>query len=577
MEKHWFICPPWSGRDELALRLNVPPLVAQILHNRGLDEAAQARQFLQPKFNDLLPPEQLPGVTEAAGQIAAAVEAGRRIVIYGDYDVDGITGTAILWHCLRLADADVDFYIPHRLEEGYGLNPEAIDKIADDGANLLVTVDCGITAADSAARAQQRGLELVITDHHATNGKLPEHCTVVHPTAMGGEYGNPHLSGAGVAFKLAWSLAQRFSGAGRVSQPYRDFLVEATGLAALGTIADVVPLVGENRILAHFGLTGVRNSQLAGLVALVEQSGLTGKKIDSYHVGFWLAPRLNAAGRMGHARLAVELLTRADADRGRQIAEFLDSQNRQRQQVERQITEQARQQVIQSGMDGDAYRAIVLGGEGWHAGVIGIVASRLVDEFHRPVVLLSLDDQIAQGSARSIAGFNMYDGLARCREHLVGFGGHAMAAGLTIEADKVSAFTEAFCTHAGNVLTAQQLQPRLHLDAEVALSDLTEPVVHQILGLGPFGMGNPRPRLATGEVQLKGEPRAVGRGNQHLQFTVSDGQVMLKAIAFGGARFAQPLIDHRRCRLAFRPIINEFNGRRSVELQVEDVQFAGQT
>jgi single-stranded-DNA-specific exonuclease len=572
MSSQWIVKDKWPDRQQFADRLSVSPLLAQILHNRGIEQLDQARHFLRPKLSDLHPPETLPGTQAAAELIAQAARAGRRIVIYGDYDVDGITATAILWHCLRLLGASVDFYIPHRLEEGYGLNTEAMEKLADDRAEVVITVDCGITAIEPVARARSLGLEVVVTDHHAAGGELPADCHIVHPTAVNGEYPNPHLCGAGVAFKLAWALARCFCRSQKVSQAFRDFLVEATGLAALGTIADVVPLVGENRVLAHFGLMGLRESRLPGLTALIDQSGLSGEKIDSYHVGFWLAPRLNAAGRMGHARLAVELLTRADEKRGAEIARFLDQQNSQRKQLDSQITEDAKKMAQQSGMTGDACRAIVLSGP-WHAGVIGIVASRLVDQFCRPVVLIADKDPIAQGSARSIAGFSMYDALARCSEHLAAFGGHEMAAGLKIETQKIPAFTEAFCRHAGNVLTAAQMQRRLPLDGEVRLAELTEPVVSQIKQLGPFGIGNPRPKLATAPVELVGDTRIVGKTGQHLQLTVSDGSASLKAIAFRGAHWAKPLADHRSCRLAFEPIISEFNGRRSVELQVIDCRF----
>ncbi|MFQ6048188.1 MAG: DHH family phosphoesterase, partial [Phycisphaerae bacterium] len=387
----WVIAEPWSGRGRLAAALGVCPIVAQILHNRGLDDPGAARRFLRPQLSELEGPEALPGAVEAAGRLARAVREGRRIVIYGDYDVDGIAGTAILWRCLRLAGGQVDFYVPHRLEEGYGLNSEAIEKLADEQVQVVVTVDCGITAVGAAELARRRGVELIITDHHEAGPDLPQGCTIVHPTALSGGYGNADLSGAGVALKLAWAVGQHFSAGKRVSEEFREFLVDATSLAGLGTIADVVPLVGENRVLAHFGLMGLRHCRQEGLRALIAESGLAGRKLESYHVGFWLGPRLNAAGRMGHARLAVELLTRASGARAREIARFLAEQNRQRQQVERRILAEARQMVAETGMDGDAWRAIVLARAGWHAGVIGIVASRLVEQYCRPVVLIAVD------------------------------------------------------------------------------------------------------------------------------------------------------------------------------------------
>ncbi len=466
--------------------------------------------------------------------------------------------------------------IPHRLEEGYGLNAEAVSKLAEDGAELVVTVDCGITASQEAQLAGQRGLELIITDHHAATDELPKVACIVHPTAAG-QCPNPHLSGAGVALKLAWAVARKLSNATKVRPEFRAFLIDALGLAALGTIADVVPLVGENRVLVRHGLLGLRASKQHGIAALIESAGLSDEKLNSYHVGFVLAPRLNAAGRMGHARLAAELLTRADADRAKEIAIYLTEQNRRRQALEQKILKEARQMAHKQGMTSDACRAVVLAKRGWHAGVIGIVASRLVDEFFRPTVLIALEHDQGQGSARSVRHFDMHQALTACREHLIAFGGHAMAAGLKIRTDKIEAFTDSFIDRANNALTAADLEATLRLDGQVTLSELTEQSVGSLLDLGPFGIGNPKPRLATGWVQLAGEPRAVGKAAEHLQFAVSEQGVLRKAIAFGLAKHRQALLDHRRCQLAFEPIINEFNGRRSVELQVIDLQFPAQS
>lgn len=571
--KRWIVAQPWDGAAQLARRLGVSSIVAQSLHNRGFEDSDQARAFLSPQLTDLIAPDALHGAAEAAERLAQAVTDRERIILYGDYDVDGMTGVAILWHCLKLAGADCGFYVPHRLEEGYGLNDEAIDQIAADGAKVIVTVDCGITAVEQASRARGHGMDLIITDHHTPPDALPDARAIVHPQLNG--YANPNLAGAGVAMKLAWALAQRLtpSYAGKVSDAYREFLLDATCLAALGTIADVVPLVGENRILAHFGLVGLRHCRLPGIRSLIEVSGLNGEKLDSYHVGFGLAPRLNAIGRMGHARLAIEMLTRADEPRAMEIAEYLDRQNRQRQKLERKLREEARQMVIESGADGLNRRAIVLAKEGWHAGVIGIVASRLVEEFCRPTVLIALDGETGQGSARSVRHFSMVDGLAACKEHLLSFGGHKMAAGLRISADAIDAFAEAFVARANQTLTPADLQHEIRLDGEVALADLTESAIRELERLGPFGPGNPKPRWVSRELELLGEPRVVGRAGDHLQLTVRDGQTVRRCIAFGQADRQQRLRDGRRFCAAFEPMINEFNGRRSVELQVLDFDW----
>ncbi len=533
---------------------------------------AGAKSFLDPKLTDLHEPSTLPGAERAAERIAQAVNRGEKIVVYGDYDVDGITASAILWHTLQLPQANVDLYVPHRLEEGFGINAEALEKLREEGAQLVISVDCGITASQAARRAREIGLDLIITDHHLPHGELPDCYQIVHPTVLG-DSPNHDLCGAGVAFKLAWIIAQKLSRAVKVTPEFREFLISAMGLAALGTVADVVPLTGENRIIARHGLAGLPHTNIVGLQALIESAGLAGEKIDAYAVGFKLGPRLNAAGRMGHARLAVELLTRADHNRAREIALYLEDQNGARRALEQKITKQAKQMVRQDKMDRDHCRAITLAYPGWHAGVIGIVAARLVDEFHRPVVMISLDNGVGQGSARSVRHFELDLALEDCSEHLLSYGGHKMAAGLKIAADKVDAFREAFRTCANNRLTAKDLIPALQIDAQVHLADLNEPTVRSILDLGPFGAANPRPRLASDWLELEGEPRCVGQTQDHLQFALRQDNIMRKAIGFGMAKHLQALRDHRRCKVAFEPIINSFRGRETVELQVIDLQF----
>ena len=572
MDKKWIIAPRSQDAEQAARRWGVAPVVAQLLLNRGVtaDESAQA--FLSPQLKDLHPPRALPGATEAASLIVSAIGANLKIVLYGDYDVDGTTGVAILWHMLTLANANVTFYVPHRIEEGYGLNLDATRRLVEDGAGLIVTIDCGITAVEVAESLRGCGVQLIITDHHVPHATIPQADAIVHPT-VGGTYPNPSLCGAGVAFKLAWAIAQKLSGADRVSPEFRELLEELLPLAALGTIADVVALTDENRIIAKHGLQRLVRTRLAGLRALIESAGLTTDRISGYDVGFKLAPRINAAGRMGHARLAVELFTRADASRAREIALYLEDHNRSRQATERQIARQAYEMVEQQGLAGDARRAIVLAAEGWHPGVIGIVAARVVARYHRPAVLISVCDGKGQGSARSIAPFDLAAALARCDEHLLSYGGHAMAAGLRIARDRVEAFTESFVATANNRLTGEDMVPKLQLDLELSLRELTLPMAEVILGLGPFGEGNPKPKFATDWVELFDEPRCVGRSGEHLQAAFVQDGVRLKAIGFGLGSMIEDLKQHRRCRVAFAPIVNDYQGRRSVEMQILDLRF----
>jgi single-stranded-DNA-specific exonuclease len=586
---------PHGAARELAERLRTSPLVAQILLNRGLEDRDVCREFLRPTLKSLLEPATIPNLRAAAERVAKAIRDREKIVVYGDYDVDGITATAILWHAIRHLGGVVEYYIPHRIDEGYGLNAEAVEQICDDskgmGAKLIVTVDCGITAVGPARIARSHGVDLIITDHHEwhetasplTDGEsehgpiLPLCCAIVHPRlpvdGTPSAYGNPHLCGAGVAFKLAWAIGMQISGANRVSESFRSFLLEATALAALGTIADVVPLVGENRVLAHFGLSGLKNSQLVGIRALIGSAGLDGQKLDSYHVGFLLAPRLNACGRMGHARLAVEMLTEADGTRADEIAAYLEEQNRKRQSIERQILDEAIEQTEKLGMDNGEHRAIVLAKESWHPGVIGIVASRLVDRYHRPAILVSLNGEQGQGSGRSIGGFHLARALEACGQDLEAFGGHEMAAGLKLRPENFDKFQRAFIDYANRTIPPERMVPELKLDCLAELKHVTEALVNDLKRLGPFGHGNRKPILCCRQVQLAAPPRRVGKTGDHLQLFVRQGDTSMKCIAFNRGELFDQLKPGQFIDLAVEPQLNEFNGRVSVELEVKDLKI----
>jgi single-stranded-DNA-specific exonuclease len=577
LSKRWVIEQQREGARELAQRLRVSPLIGQILLNRGISTVEEAQGFLRPSLMGLCEPAKLPGLTRAAERIARAVRDGEKIVIYGDYDVDGITATSILWHAIVLLGGKVSTYIPHRIDEGYGLNPEAISQIIADGAKLIVTVDCGITASIPARVAMERGVDLIITDHHDFHGDppaLPECYAIVHPRLPGEQesYPNPYLCGAGVALKLAWGVGQAAEGAAKVSESFRGFLVEATALAALGTIADVVPLVGENRLLAHFGLSGLRESKLFGIRALIESASLGGKSLDTYDVGFLLAPRLNACGRLGHAALAVEMMTTAGEARAREIAIYLEEQNRARQAVEKKILAEALAQIESNGWARDD-RALVLGSEGWHAGVIGIVASRIVDRFCRPTVMISLTNGMGQGSGRSISGFHLAKALAMCEGQLVAYGGHEMAAGLKIETGRLEEFRKEFCEIARQQVSEEMLLPRLRVECAAELTDITEGLVNDLRRLGPFGHGNRRPVLCVENITVAADPRRVGKTGDHLQIQIKGEKAAMRCIAFGAGGICEQLKAGTEIRLAAEPEINEFNGRRNVELTVRDIQF----
>ena len=591
--RRWIVAPPDTGAARaLAEQLKTSTLVAQILLNRGVTRPEVGRDFLAPTLRLLHEPEAIPGVPAAADRIARAIRDREKVVIYGDYDVDGITAAAILWHAIGQLGGVCDYYVPHRIEEGYGLNADAVAQICDDGARLIVTVDCGVTAIEPARLARDRGVDLIVTDHHEFKGSgssraeptsspatplLPDCCAVVHPRLpQATPYPNEHLCGAGVAFKLAWAVGKAVCGAARVSEAFRSFLMESLALAALGTIADVVPLVGENRVIARFGLGSIKQTRLTGLRALIESAKLQDQKIDSYHVGFLLAPRLNAAGRMGHARLAVEMLTTAKPPRAAEIAAYLESQNRARQQVERQILEQAIKQATDLKLDRDDQHAIVLGAAGWHPGVIGIVASRIVDRFHKPTLMVALNGEtgIGQGSGRSIGGFHLARALEACRHLLDAHGGHEMAAGLKVRTDRFEDFRAAFLDHARQTLAPDQLVPRLALEGEATLGEINLALVTDLQRLGPFGQGNRRPVLCCREVEVSGPPRVVGKSGEHLQLHLRQNGAHMKAIAWRFADLADRLTPGTRVHLAVEPCINEWNGQKFVEIEVKDLQFA---
>ena len=570
--REWQVAPVEAGSTELAARLRTSHLVAQTLYNRGVRDFEQAQCFLDPKLSYLHDPELLHDASLAARKIASAVEKGHKIVIYGDYDVDGMTAVSILHACLRLLNANVSYYVPHRLEEGYGLNRQAVEKIVADGADMIITVDCGINAIHEAQIATRAGLEVIITDHHGLGEALPDVAAIVHPTM--GDYPNPHLCGAGVAMKLAWQIARATGGERRVDDQMRNFLLDATCMAALGTIADVVPLTGENRVLAVFGLKGLAGTKHNGLRALLASADLDNKKLDAFHVGFVLGPRLNACGRMGHAGLAVELLTEASPERCVEIAEYLKEANTQRQKVERDILDQALELVKRQGLDDPSRKIIVLSGEDWHGGVIGIVASRIVDQFGKPAILIAPNGEgLGHGSGRSIEGFDMRAALEACGSHLVSFGGHTMAGGLKIDLERLASFTEAIEQYAMANITDKQLMAPLELDAEATLADLSASVVNQLESLSPFGQGNGPPLFAFRGCEVMTPPRRMGRGGRAVQFFAGQGKSSIRVVGFSMGDLADSLQVGARLDIAAQPVVNEFNGRTSIELVLTDVSF----
>lgn len=577
MPRKWSFHPhDEAAIERLSRELRVTPLVAQVLIARGYDSAAEAKLYLEPRLSNLHDPTLLPGVPEAANRIVEAVQAGRRITIYGDYDVDGVTATALLWHCLKLHDGNVDYYIPGRLEEGYGLNEAAIRQLHEEDPNrLLISVDCGIASTHEAAVARDIGLELIVTDHHHIGEELPDAAVLVHPRLPGTDYPFGELCGVGVAFKLAWAVCQITGDGQRANPRMREFLKSAVGLTAIGTVADVVPLVDENRVIVRYGLHSLKENPSPGLQALLKISSLGDKALTSEDIGFGIAPRINAAGRLGQARLAVELLTTDNPERAIALAAYVDELNKNRKTVERRILKEAREK-IEAHPDWLDHPTLVLASHDWHPGVIGIVASRIVEAFEKPTVMIALkDDGTGQGSARSYAGFNMYAGLAACEEVLLGFGGHEAAAGLQIEAGRVDELRTALANWASLNFAPSEEDTALRVDAEVHLSEVTRRAVNELQHLGPFGAANPRPRFAARRVDLAEPPKTMGEGDRHLALRVCQHRTRLRAVAFGRGEWADEIAAAGGpLSISFAPQINSFRGYESVELQLHDWQPA---
>ena len=624
----------WSGLDAqsvatgqadsqlLAKELGIHPLIAHLLRRRGLVAAASAKPFLHPKLTDLHDPALMPGLVTAAGRLNRAVLEKQPIVIYGDYDVDGVTASAILWHILTLAGAKVTTYVPHRIDEGYGLNTEALLQLgaAIDGKRpLIISVDCGITAIEPAKAAADAGIELIITDHHEFNpNALPQAVALVHPRLGRGQgtgdrrqeegteaqrheaeeisvitnpkseisstrnseletrnfpYPFPDLCGAGVAFKLAWQFAKIHTGSERVPAVFRDLLLDLLSIAALGTVADIVPLVDENRVITTFGLGQIKRTRFIGLNAMIDSTGLRKENIDAFHVGFVLGPRLNACGRMGHAATALKLLTTVTEEEAKPLAEFLTKENDRRRETEKEIAAQARQMVIDCGYDKEDCRAIVLGCEGWHPGVIGIVCSRLVEEFHRPTILLNFEGGEAHGSARSVRGISIHEALEHCATHLNSFGGHAMAAGLRMDQAKVDDFRRDLIAFVNSKLSPQDLTPILEIDADCELPQVTLDMIEQLQTLAPFGRDNPSPMLCVRNVQLAECARRMGNEGAHLRLNLRHERTLLQAVGWRLGSLAEQLPAGIRVDVVFEPKINEWQGRRRPDLHVKDIRI----
>lgn len=548
--------------------LQVGPVVARLLVQRGLEEPEAAHRFLHPSIDQLHDPYALTDLRPAVERLLAAMARGELIAIHGDYDVDGITSTVVLRRALELLGGRVAHFIPERVRDGYGLQTAAVERLHADGVRVLVSVDCGIRSLDAARRARELGLDLIVTDHHEPDGDLPVALAVVNPKRSDCTYPEKMLAGVGVTLKIVQALCE--------ARDRTHWLPGFLKLAALGTLADVVPLTGENRVIAHLGLQGLCSARhTVGLRALLESADLLGRPVDAYHVAFILAPRINAAGRMSSPDVAARLLLACDEAQlaeARMLAGQLHEENRRRQDEEQTIVAAARR-VVDSDPDVGAHNVLVVDGLGWHRGVIGIVASKLVETYCKPAIVVSIENDTAHGSCRSIPGFDMLAALERCADLFVRFGGHRQAAGLTMDAARVPEFRRRMAAYANDVLGPDDLRPRLLIDADLRLGAIGPGLVEGLARLAPFGLGNRRPvfasygaRVASGPTRLK---------ERHLSMSVAQDGRVFRAIAWRAAeRFDLVAASRDGLDVAYTLEENTFRGESTLELRLEDLRAA---
>lgn len=554
--------PDLSQVTRLATDFNVSTTIAQLLVNRGLSEPAAANRFLSSSLADIHDPFLLLGVDRAVERLVAAYSKGEVVCVYGDYDVDGVSSVALLISFFRTIGLDCFYHIPKRLEDGYGLSSEGVETAARRGAKVIVTVDCGITAGKESILCASLGIDLIITDHHAPGDIIPRAYAVVNPHQPGCPFPCKSLAGVGVAFNLLIALRSRLRDEGVFVGSDEPDLRHYLDLVALGTVADIVPLLDENRIFVKYGLAELSQSSRVGIRALKRVAGVDGS-VGCGAVGFRLAPRLNAAGRLADASLGVELLLSSDPDTADDIASLLDASNAERQALEQEILSDVVRRIKDEPLL-ENRKSIVLASSEWHPGIIGIVASRIVDIFHRPTVLIALDGGNGRGSGRSIPKFNLHDALHACSEHLLRFGGHKYAAGLSIDESTLEAFVERFDEIARGVLADSDLAPELKIDGELSGDEITLDLAKEIEGLSPFGMGNPEPVFMARGVAVHSR-RIVG--DKHLKLSLTVGKKQFDAIGFNMAMREElpPILD-----IAFSLDINEWNGRRRLQLRLRD-------
>ena len=558
MYKNWFIkAPNPQLQKELSQALKIHPVIAQVLINRNVRSIQEAQDFLSGDLSRLHDPFLLKDMTVAVERIKKAARDKERVLIFGDYDVDGVTSSVLLRRVLNRLGIEVEHYIPHRLKEGYGLNHNVIEDAAAKGVSLLISVDCGIGAFAEVGALNQAGIDVIIIDHHEpSHGRLPEAVAIINPKRADCAYPFKSLASVGLVFKLSQALL------GEVNE-------EALELAALGTVADVAELTGENRILAREGVDKINHTKNMGLKALIEVARIKDKKMSARFISFILGPRINASGRITSAAESLNLLLSENFEEAYLLAKNLEEVNTQRQKTQNTIIGEALA-MVEREINFKEHNVIVIGGEGWHRGVLGIVAARILETYYRPTIVLSFEDGIGVGSARSVEGFHLFQALTQCSDLLENFGGHEHAAGLTITRENFNAFREVINVHAKKVMTAEHLIPSLELDAEVNLSSLNRDLAETMESIGPFGEGNPVPHFCSRRLKVKTAPVVLGRDT--IKFWVSDGRMTVSAVGFGMGKFQDVVAKSREVDLAYSLTLDDWNKEPILQLKLKDIK-----
>lgn len=550
----------------LKKEFNTSEIIAKVLANRGIESLKSSHNFFNPSNDQLHDPFMMKNMDIAVDRISKNIQNQKPILIFGDYDVDGTTGASLLYLGLKDLNAIVEYYIPHREKEGYGLSSGGIDYAHSIGADLLITCDCGINAFQPVDYANEHEVDIIITDHHIPDKKLPNAYAVLNPKQKGCEYPFKGLCGCGVAFKLISALSEK-SGIGQnVGLNYLD-------LVALATSADMVPILDENRVLVHGGLDQLEESKSPGIHQLLVQTGLVGESLNVGKLVFGLAPKINAAGRMGDANRTVELLTTSDKTRAEELASILVRENKRRQLIQEDIVNDAIR-LVHSQVDLENNKVVIIGSKGWHPGVVGIVASRIKDEFSRPAIVIAFDKEgIGKGSARSIPNLDLYEALSYAAKFLEGYGGHPMAAGLTVREDKFENFKSLFLRNVNKILTNDDLIPAISIDGEMALTDINSRFMRFLEKLGPFGPGNMRPKFVSRNLSISGQPRLMGNG-EHIRFIVSQNGRNYPAVGFKLSSHYEDLIRGVPVDIAYVVEVNQWQGQSNIQLNVRDIQLS---